>query len=149
MRPGPAKKPSILEEIQGRPGHRTPNQNEPKPTTASVNAEPPIKLDAHGVKFWRDHFAGLVELGILTELDIPTFALLCEIWGQCIEASEMLTRTLDMAERKQWSVIQRSARADFLRYASRFGMTPSDRTGLICPAPPEADSLEAFVESFG
>ena len=73
---GPKKKPTALKILQGNPGRRPINMNEPKP--GLPNMEPPFPLRRIAKKLWDKYVPILAKLGVITELDVENFAVACE-----------------------------------------------------------------------
>ena len=79
---GPPPKPTHLKLIDGNPGKRPLNENEPKPAPAAASAShPPYWLSARAKNFWRKYGPILKRIGLLTEADIPAFILLAEAFA--------------------------------------------------------------------
>ena len=48
--------------------------------------KPPKELNKWAKKYWNDQIDNLVDSGVMTEIDIPTFEMLCQCWGAYKEA---------------------------------------------------------------
>src|SRR5262245_49393351 len=82
MRPmprGAPPKPTALETLQGNPSHR-PVAADPKPDPAPSTA-PPRWLRGRGRRVWEAMAPELLRLGLLSKLDVATFASGCYWWG--------------------------------------------------------------------
>lgn len=80
---GPKPQPTKLRLITGQTGGGRPlNRSEPEPALSRGMPQPPDWLE----KFAKDRWLVLVEqlylTGMLTEVDLGTFAVYCECWGQ-------------------------------------------------------------------
>lgn len=132
---GPSPKPTAIKRLEGNPGKRALNDREPEPEVGV--GEPPDWLPDDGKAHWHELAPKLESLRVLTEVDRPVFAQLCQVWASFIEAS----RRLDENDRiyvadSGYSQITayasdvKALRAEYLRLAGKFGMTASDRTGI-------------------
>jgi phage terminase small subunit len=112
MRTGRPPKPTALKILQGNPGKRQLPKNEPIPPAGEV-VRPRMGKRAAGV--W-DRYAPMVEeMGLLTPVDVPAFAMLCAL----IAEAEFKPRDMPA---------NRIARMEAL--FGQFGMTPSSRARL-------------------
>lgn len=137
-RPGPAPKPTALRKLQGNPGKRGLNRNEPKPDADSIDK--PYGLATHHkhvAKLWDELAPELQQLGILTNIDTMAFRLMLHHYDLAIQAvnqvqREGLTRRDENnVERKNPALqIFRDNSAAYRRYAAEFGVTPSSRSRL-------------------
>lgn len=147
---GRRPKPTALKERLGNPGKRPLNDAEPQPQPASTRT--PHGMSAGAKKFWRSLAADLVELGVLTAVDVPAFILMAEHYGVARAAVKELT--LDSGELKLLVLDQngmdrkhpllqvlRDNSSAFRAFATEFGMTPSSRSRLKLAAPEEDDFM--------
>lgn len=146
---GRPPKPTRLKVIEGNPGRRPLNANEPKPEIALP--DPPISLKGLAREEWDAMAQELYKLKLLSKIDRAALAAYCQAWAIFNSAVETLN---DMAARdelshgvmiktKSGNVIQNpvvgtinKAARDMVRFASEFGMTPSARARIAV-----ADSL--------
>lgn len=132
--PGPPPKPTALRILQGNPGKRKLNKNEPKPESG---AKMPAWMEADPflVAEWKRHAPRLKALGLLTEVDDDALATLCVISvrlrGQVTSGAATSTIIETSKElRALWA---------------RFGMTPADRSRVKLPEKPaDNDPLREF-----
>lgn len=87
---GRKPKPSALKELEGNPGKREINTNEPHP----VKKAPPCPkwLETEAKKEWRRLAKQMEQLGILTEVDMTAFAGYCQAYARWKEAEEFISR---------------------------------------------------------
>jgi P27 family predicted phage terminase small subunit len=86
-------------------------------------------LTALAAEEWRRLAPELHRLGLLTGVDITTFAAYCQSFATWCDATEVADgRTPD--ERRVLAGIARDAARDMVRYARAFGMTPSSRSAV-------------------
>jgi phage terminase small subunit len=134
LMPGPAPKPTALKLLQGNPGKRKLNDQEPKPAVGAVAPkyvqDSPVLLAE-----WNRHAPRLTKLKLLTEIDDDALATLCvlevrfrEMVGE--EASTSGLSFLSKEKRALWS---------------RFGMTPADRSRVKVAEP---DGPKAKMDKF-
>lgn len=150
MPPGPPPKPTALKKLGGNPGKRALNPNEPQPDR--VMPAMPRGLRRGAKQFWTLYADKLETLGLLTELDGPAFTMMAMHYALAWDAAQILKKDGLMAEDENGAyrkhpmlqVMKDNSRA-FLQYAQQFGLTPSARSRLSMPEPPEVDEYEAFL----
>lgn len=133
---GPAAKPTKLRELQGNPGKRPLNRKEPRPGAGKMPSAPRwMSLEAK--RQWRRLAPKLYAAGLLTEVDGLGLAMLCEAVGQYVEGKEIVEKEGAIAVSDQGNVYQhpaiglmKTARAEVLRWAREFGMTPAARSRI-------------------
>jgi len=108
--------------------------------------DPPKWLRKEGVAEWRRLGPRLVALGLLSDFDRATFAAYCQAWGT-VEALETLAAAMRKKEKDELAGIVAKtaagnvihhplastiakARAEMLRIATEFGLTPSARARI-------------------
>jgi P27 family predicted phage terminase small subunit len=136
---GTRKKPTNLKLLEGNPGKRPIDINEVKPMPI---ADPcPDWLSEYAKQTWHDYAPRLEKLGLLTDIDMLDFQNLCIQAGMLRQAYENLKKysTLTMTtqtgyEQQRAEVgIVTSCTKSIVTLAARFGMSPSDRVGLVDP----------------
>lgn len=105
-------KPTALKVLQGNPGKRPLPKNEPIPPGGEVE-KPRLRKGAS--RAWDRYAPMVIEMGLLTPVDVPAFAMLCNL----IAESERDPKGMAAA---------RIGRMESL--FSRFGMDPSSRARL-------------------
>ena len=85
---GPPPKPSNVVALQGNPGHRPINDQEPEP--APVNPDPPGHLSPAEADKWREVAPKLYSVGCLTEVDVDDLERYCRAWVRYQEADVMV-----------------------------------------------------------
>jgi P27 family predicted phage terminase small subunit len=151
--PGPAPKPTALKILEGNPGKRALNDREPSYPTAMTNAKPPAFLNRDGKKYWNETAPLLIAQGVLTEVDLASFALVCQAWGRYVDVEKKLAKMSLVIKTTNGNIIQNPllavANRAFDQYramATEFGLTPSSRSRIVVAAKqPEADPLEAML----
>ena len=74
---GPPPKPTALKILEGRPGHSKPNRAEPQ-YQATMNPARPVGMSRGAIRFWNEYVASMGMSGVLTVVDGPGLAALCE-----------------------------------------------------------------------
>lgn len=155
VRPGRRPLPTATKQRLGNPGHRPLNRSEPKPaplSPADVTVIPDlIAKDPDAAAFWALHAPRLVQLRLLTVLDVPKFSMACAEVGLYRRALRFLQTHGDVYEgrlgptlRPEHGAAQRHL-ASASKLLSDFGFSPSDRARLITGESPTDDPLEALL----
>jgi P27 family predicted phage terminase small subunit len=145
------RKPTALRILQGNPGKRPLNKCEPQPAQASGRM--PADLPKEARPYWRKLAPKLRRVGLLTELDVPALADLCLCLARARQAEDLVTSKGVLVAGDRGMVknpaiqVARDYRAAAARLMARFGMTPSDRSGLAMRPAEEADPLQAFLKA--
>jgi hypothetical protein len=126
---GRPPKPTRLKVLQGNPGHRALNTSEPQPDAADLN--PPRWLKASGRRVWREYAPKLQGLGLLTQMDVETFAQACALSAEA--------RVLKPGSADHIRAVEAAG-----RILARFGFTPSDRARLSVTKP-ASDPFSDFL----
>ena len=148
---GRRPKPTNLKVLEGNPGKRRLNEDEPQP-----EAELPTRpgwLAPEAKREWTRVSGELHRLGLLTRVDRAALAAYCQAWARFVEAQRVLdekgmtfeTNNGYVSQRpevtisnKMWQVIK--------SYLIEFGLTPASRSRLqVKSEKDEADPFEAFL----
>jgi P27 family predicted phage terminase small subunit len=137
--PGPAPKPTALKVVQGNPGKRKLNQDEPTPEVVAPDC--PAHLSADAKAEWDRIMPLLVRLKIVSELDTAALALYCQSYARWQEAERMIT---DMKAKggdgllikapsgypiqNPYLAIANRAMEDCHKYLQQFGLSPAARS---------------------
>ena len=133
-------------------GKRPLNAKEPKPVKKAPSC--PKWLEPEAKKEWRRLSKQLEQLGVLTELDMASFAAYCQAYARYKEAEEFITQHGSIVKTPSgyWQQVPQVAQAQtyskiMLRLAEQFGLTPSARSRIIAgggdSAP--ADEMEELL----
>lgn len=152
--PGRRPKPTALKEIQGNPGKRPLNKNEPKPKGTPTC---PSHLDPEGKKEWRRISKELSAIGLLTSVDRAALAAYCAAYSRWAEAEQKIQQHGLVVKAPSGYPIQNpyvgiaNTAMDHLRkFATEFGLTPASRTRLsVEPQKTDTDPFAAFMQSIG
>ena len=133
---GRKPKPTAVKRLEGNPGRRPLNDDEPQPAK-SISLDAPSYLDDCAAGEWRRLAEELQSQNLLTSWDEAVFASYCQCFSQWRTASaEMETEALIVSlpsgrlrENPLIAVLQR-ARKDMVRYGSLIGLNPAERSRL-------------------
>jgi P27 family predicted phage terminase small subunit len=149
---GPPRKPTHLKLLQGNPGKRRLNRNEPQPLKAPAVPEPPGYLNGHAAAEWRRIAPELYHMGLLTIADETVLGVYCDAYERWRLAVDAWTRVqerdamfsgLMVKSGKRGTPIQnplflamRQATSDMMRAGAEFGFSPAARARLNNPLGP-------------
>ncbi len=147
---GPRPKPTFLRVLEGNPGKRPLNENEPQPRKVSPTC--PHHLTKGGRRQWKKIAKYLFEIGLLTQIDGDALSLYCEAKSRWIDAIKKLETMPDVIASKKTgspfiNPIFNVACASFeqmRKMMAEFGMTPSSRSRIGVKVKGQKDELEEF-----
>ncbi len=149
--PGPPPTPSKLVELKGNPSKKKLTGSEPEPSRGAPR--PPADLKGEALAEWGRIVPELDRLGLLTKVDRAYLVAYCESWASFNAAREALAEFGPLVAGRDGgmvknpaSQIMRDAADLMLKFGSRFGLSPSDRTRLSVPSGSE-DGPDAQVLS--
>lgn len=139
--------PTAIKMLEGNPGKRALNKNEPKPQKKAPRC--PAWLEDEAKKEWKRMGKILEQMGLLTDMDMAAFAGYCQAYARWKEAEEFLTqhgsivRTPNgyLQQVPQVTIAQTNLKI-VLRFCEQFGLTPSARSRIAADnaaADPEDD----------
>lgn len=131
-RRGPAPRPTAIKLAQGMRPDRV-NRREPRPEPLPGPPEPPEHLDPVGRETWERLASKLWRLGLLTPLDLDTFAIYCDLVATVRAAREILLRTSLLVRGRRDRLVTNPAWRVYREAVDRvraFGLTPSARSYL-------------------
>jgi P27 family predicted phage terminase small subunit len=158
---GRKHKPIKLRVLEGNRSRR------PIPKEIEVESDipsPPEHLDEYAREEWYRLATGLHASGLLYKVDRATFAAYCDSYSLWRRATESLSEKaksnpdLGMVQiTKSGNIIQHTllgiankAKADYMRYALEFGLTPSARAKLaIDPNQNKGGKFEGLIGKQG
>jgi P27 family predicted phage terminase small subunit len=133
MTAGRKATPTALKLIQGNPGKRAINKNEPKPS--SVNVKMPVGLSPTAKKQWTAVAKNLKASGVLTVMDAQALQLYCESYALWKDAMEKIQKYGAIVKTPNGFPTQSpylqiaNKQSDFMvKMLIEFGMTPSSRS---------------------
>lgn len=140
---GRKPKPSSLRLVEGNRGKRPLNKNEAKPEIKRI--DPPGFLHEYAKEEWRRVSDLLYNLGLMSEIDRGALAICCQAYARWRQAEEALAEqakedlvnhslTIQTINKNNISNplvgIANKAMADYGKYCTEFGMTPSARSRI-------------------
>jgi P27 family predicted phage terminase small subunit len=147
---GRRPKPTHLKLLQGNPGKRALNPNEPKPDLEMPTV--PEHLSDAAKAEWTRMGEQLHRLGLLTSIDRPAFAAYCVIYARWVEAEEALKKSGPVVRSPSgypmlspFYTIANQSLSQMRTYLTEFGMTPSSRSRTSVRSGENADPLEDFL----
>lgn len=145
--------PTAIKLLEGNPGKRPLNANEPKPEKKAPSC--PKWLEPEAKKEWRRLAKQMEQIGILTQVDMAAFAGYCQAYARWKEAEEFITQhgTIVRTPSGYWQQVpQVSIAQTYLklmnRFAEQFGLTPASRSRIIAAdsSTDTQDEMEALLE---
>ena len=133
---GRKPKPTALKKLEGNPGGRAMNTREPVPPAGTPAC--PEWLEPEAKKEWNRLAGALIEMGVLTEVDLTAFAGYCQAYARWKEAEEFLSKHGSIVrtpngylQQVPQVTIAPTNRRDMMKFAEQFGLTPSSRSRII------------------
>ena len=137
--------------LEGNPGKRAINRNEPKPSAKCPSC--PQWLLPEAKREWRRVLPELERCGVLTQVDRAALATYCQAWARYVEAEEKITQYGDVLKSNKSDYTQVSPYITISRqmsqivkaFATEFGLTPGSRTRIsVEPAEGQSDPFEKW-----
>ena len=154
---GRPRKPTALKVLTGNPGQRPLPENEPKPAPVVETPGPPSWMNKDGKRMWKRQAPGLARVGLLTEADLETFSMLCQSYGEWLEAVRDIKKNGKFciyinkagAENEMERPMVKLEHKAYERYKSlctEFGLTPAARTRIeVKPSQEDEDPMEMLL----
>lgn len=156
------QKPTALKKLEGNPGKRKLNQNEPQPDAGRPDM--PAGLSGAARAEWKRVVPVLEQMGVLTSADGTALAAYCSSYALWMQAERHIAKfgavfAIVDDETGQSLLKQNPSlriRSDALRlmntFMSKFGLDPKSRAGLVVndgksgfKPPAKTDALEQFL----
>jgi P27 family predicted phage terminase small subunit len=152
-RSGRPRLPSAVKKARGtyQPSRAAPNEVSFKVT----RLDPPAWLDEYALEEWRRIVPMLDEVKVLTDPDLVALANYCSTVSVAIRATIEVNKNL-MAKHVNGAAIRRvnplvkvaqNARAECLRFAIEFGLTPAARSRIAGQPPKNKDEKDSAKEA--
>ena len=132
---GPQPVPSALKVLAGNPGgKRLPVSVEASPLRAVP--EPPSFLSADAKLEWKRLGQELLDMGLLTNLDMAAFSGYCQAFGTWVRAQRMirskgmLVKENGVTMRNPWCKVSAEAFEQVQKGLAQFGLTPATRVRM-------------------
>jgi P27 family predicted phage terminase small subunit len=145
--------PTSIKRARGNPGKHRLNNDEPQPAK-KVPRCPPF-LDAEAKRAWRQFSKLLLANGVMTEMDGPALATLCQVWSRWKYAEEQVQKygPVMLSPEKRFPIyspylaVANRAMDQLSKALTEFGMTPSSRcrVGIEINNGLDEDSLAVFI----
>lgn len=152
MTRGRKPKPTETKIIEGNPGKRALNNQEPKPKVIIPDA--PTHLQGDALDEYKRVSAELSTLKIITNLDRAALVSYCQAWGDYVKAckkikteGEVITSDKGNLYQNPWVGIKTGAMDRMLRISAEFGMTPSSRSRLKVESDDKDDEMKKMLMS--
>ena len=158
--PGTKPKPVKLKLLEGNPGKRKLNMDEPKP--APIAPKCPDWLLDDAKEEWKRMSVTLEKLGMLTFIDKAAFAGYCQAYAKWKKAEEFIKKfgfTYKIPKKdKDGNVVSifiaafpevaiaRSSLEQVRQFCSEFGLTPSSRGRISLPGESLEDEFERLLD---
>ena len=143
---------TAIKELEGNPGKRPLNSNEPKPDTTAPKC--PKWLEPEAKKEWKRLSIEMERIGILTKVDMAAFAAYCQAYARWQEAEKFITEhgTIVRTPSGYWQTVPQVSIAQTYmkimeKLAEQFGLTPSSRSRIIAgnQEGPVEDEMEKIL----
>lgn len=143
--PGRTPKPTRLKILQGNPGERRLNPNEPQPEIISIVPAAPAHLTEVAKEKWRDAAAELCRLKLLTKADIDLLANYCICYARKRDADKFIRDhglsypikaedgRIKCLQQFPHVNISRDMAVLMMQIGDRLGMSPSSRSRISVP----------------
>lgn len=135
MTAGRPRKPTTLKVLEGNPGKRPINKDEPKPIPVAPKC--PAHLDPVARKEWRRISANLEPLGLLTQIDMAALAAYCQVYSRWVEAENQIRKHGMLVKspngypmQSPYLNIASKAVEQMKAFLTEFGMTPASRSRI-------------------
>lgn len=133
MKGGQRPKPTAIRRLQGNPGKRAWNHDEPVPP--DVVPRCPKHLAPVARTEWRRVARSLYAMGVLTLIDRAALAAYCQSYAKWVEAEQKLKETPPLlktpsgyVQQSPWVAIANKQLELMGRYMTELGMTPASRS---------------------
>ena len=131
---GAKPKPTKLKVVQGNPGKRPLNKDEPEPDVQIPIC--PEHIQGEGRKEWNRICLELKKLGLITEIDRAAISVYCQAWDRWVEAEDMVRKHGTIVKvgdnnhpmQSPYLSVANTAMKTMMSTLVEFGMTPSSRT---------------------
>ena len=152
---GRKPKPTVMKKLEGNPGNRPLNENEPKPKSGIPPC--PRWLNKAAKKEWKRICPILDTIGLLTHADMAVVALYCQAYARFAEAEAILTKlgtTYEYTNKAGETNTVKRPEVNIAKDYSQIikstcvelGLTPSSRGRIRLPSEDDDDPFEADFE---
>lgn len=138
-RRGPPRKPDEVKELEGNPGNKALNHDAPEYFEQDANLETPVDLGEAGRKEWARCAPGLVQFGVLRQMDLMVFHKYCKVhddldyWERQQDTIRKEPAMIDTLIKIQKTVV--TLRTQHRHYQQELGITPASRSSIKAKHP--------------
>lgn len=150
MTKGRKPKPTGIKELEGNPGKRALNKQEPKPENAIPICPPHLNGSARTE--WKRITHELHALKIISRIDRAALVAYCQAWGDYVKACNKLKKEGEVIisdkggmYQNPWVSIKNRSMDQLVKISAEFGMTPSSRARVKVETPTEEDEMTRFL----
>lgn len=151
---GRKPKPTALRMLQGNPGKRPLNGDEPVMPSDEIESEvlpPELEDDVRACQEWRRLAPMLRASRTVTDADLASLIALCQQWSRYLEANRSVSKT-GMVVRSQsgypmpnpYIAIANKALGNCVKLWSELGLTPSARSRVSAVVDAQHDEFAEF-----
>lgn len=147
---GRKPKPTYMKLVEGNPGKRPLNKNEPVVSDISTHA--PKHLSEVAKKEWA-RMVRLLGCGVLKATDQATLAMYCQAYGRWVEAEAHIRENGAVVKSPNGYPIQNpylsvanKAMEQMTKLLPGMGLTPADRSRIQSEPQDEKDELTEFLK---
>jgi len=151
---GRKPKPTAQKVLEGNPGKRKLNQNEPMPDKGLPTC--PSWLMPAAKQEWKRLAKIMKQMGVLTEVDRAAFAAYCQAYARWKEAQEHIDTEGSTFETEKgyqqqtpWVGIANTNQKLMMQAAAEFGLTPSSRSRIVAATGKGADNEDEMEALLG
>lgn len=144
--------PTPLRKLDGNPGKRPMNEDEPEFEVADASLAPPFELDQYGMELWTELYPKLIGARVMTVADRMMFAAACEQWSIYRRATRAVRRGLVQRTASNGRTIKpevsaaKGALRDVFDLLREWGVGASSRSRIKVPLQgEEADPFEQML----
>ena len=132
---GRKKLPTQLKLLKGTQRAGRLNPNEPMPDIGIP--EPPEFLSEAGLIEWNRISKQLVDLGLLSKIDMAALAIYCQAWGRVVKYEKIIAGKGELYKTSNGNIILspamwvlNKAYEQVYKFAGEFGMSPAKRASV-------------------
>ena len=129
------RKPTKLKVIQGNPGGRPLNDDEPQPEVPKKIPAPPAGLSKEAAKHWKNTVQHLVNAQVYTLMDEMALRMYCEAYAEWVTSQKEIERNGSVVFSPNgypavspYVTINNKAWDKMYKILTEFGMTPASRS---------------------
>lgn len=147
---GRRPKPTALKTLEGNPGKRPLNENEPRPTGVPTC---PRHLNKDAKAEWKRISRELTAIGLLTRVDRAALAAYCQAWARWCEAElnvqkygHVIKSPSGYPVQNPYVGIANTALDQMRKFLIEFGMTPASRSRLQITVTPQENETDPWAD---